>query len=322
LYFNTAVNEMRVYSGSAWIAAYLPATGYVQKTGDTMTGALTAPSFVGPLTGNASTATTLQTARTINGTSFNGGANITTANWGTTRTLTIGGTGKSVSGAANVSWSLAELGAVDKAGDTMTGDLVVGTETGARGVDAKGGSSGTGAGGFFLARTGNTPRAAIGNKSAILGGAFDATPTLYFNGGLEMIDGGTVRAKINTSGKLVSPNGSAFVGTVSNSGDGAIIERGSNANGEYVKYADGTMICTRSVNNNRSVSGVISYTVNLPAAFVSADYRMANSFSSTRPDIQSNMSFQSQTTTSFIGYDDRSNTTSNIFDIIVIGRWY
>ena len=25
---------------------------------------------------------------------------------------------------------------------------------------------------------------------------------------------------------------------------GAIIERGSNANGEYVKYADGTMICT------------------------------------------------------------------------------
>lgn len=59
--------------------------------------------------GNAATATTLQTARTINGTSFNGSANITTANWGTARTLTIGSTGKSVNGSANVSWSLSEI---------------------------------------------------------------------------------------------------------------------------------------------------------------------------------------------------------------------
>lgn len=38
------------------------------------------------------------------------------------------------------------------------------------------------------------------------------------------------------------------VGSVSRSGSvptGAIIERGSNANGEYVKFADGTMICWR-----------------------------------------------------------------------------
>ena len=38
---------------------------------------VTSTSFVGALTGNASTATTLQTARTINGTSFNGSADIT-----------------------------------------------------------------------------------------------------------------------------------------------------------------------------------------------------------------------------------------------------
>jgi hypothetical protein len=62
-------------------------------------------------TGNAATATTLQTARNINGTSFNGSADITTANWGTGRTLTIGSTGKSVNGSADVSWSLAEIGA-------------------------------------------------------------------------------------------------------------------------------------------------------------------------------------------------------------------
>lgn len=44
------------------------------------TGAVTASSFVGALTGNASTATALQTARTISGVSFDGTANITLNN--------------------------------------------------------------------------------------------------------------------------------------------------------------------------------------------------------------------------------------------------
>jgi len=69
---------------------------------------------------DSNTATTLQTARTINGTSFDGSANITTANWGTARTLTIGATGKSVDGSGNVSWSLAEIGAADR-NLTLTG---------------------------------------------------------------------------------------------------------------------------------------------------------------------------------------------------------
>ena len=66
--------------------------------------------FYGNLSGNATTATTLQTARTINGTAFNGSGNITTANWGTARTITVGNTGKSVNGSGNVSWSLGEIG--------------------------------------------------------------------------------------------------------------------------------------------------------------------------------------------------------------------
>lgn len=82
--------------------------------------------------GAADTATKLSTARTINGTSFNGSANITTANWGTSRTLTIGNTGKSVNGSANVSWSLGEIGAAASShthsylplsGGTLTGAL-------------------------------------------------------------------------------------------------------------------------------------------------------------------------------------------------------
>ena len=41
LYYNTSVEEMRVYTGSSWLAAYIPATGYLQLSGGTMTGSLT-----------------------------------------------------------------------------------------------------------------------------------------------------------------------------------------------------------------------------------------------------------------------------------------
>jgi hypothetical protein len=39
LYFNTVSNEMRVYSGAAWLIAYLPASGYAVLGANTFTGA-------------------------------------------------------------------------------------------------------------------------------------------------------------------------------------------------------------------------------------------------------------------------------------------
>ena len=77
--------------------------------------------------GNSETATKLKTARSINGTNFNGSANITTANWGTSRTLTIGSTGKSVNGSGNVSWSLSEIGAAASSHNHAT--LTIGNKT-------------------------------------------------------------------------------------------------------------------------------------------------------------------------------------------------
>ena len=41
LYFNSTSGEMRVYSGSAWLATYLPASGYLALSGGTMTGSIT-----------------------------------------------------------------------------------------------------------------------------------------------------------------------------------------------------------------------------------------------------------------------------------------
>lgn len=83
--------------------------------------------------GNADTATKLATARTINGTSFNGSANITTANWGTARTLTIGSSAKSVNGSANVSWSLSEIGAAATSHNHSASNITSGTLPIARG---------------------------------------------------------------------------------------------------------------------------------------------------------------------------------------------
>jgi hypothetical protein len=124
------------------------------------TGDLTATTFTGALSGNATTATTLQTARTIGGVSFNGSANIdlpgvntagnqnttgsaaslttaraingtnfngtaaiTTANWGTARTIW----GQSINGSANITAPLLPAAgsvtapAFSTSGDTNTG---------------------------------------------------------------------------------------------------------------------------------------------------------------------------------------------------------
>ena len=61
------------------------------------TNTLTASVFSGSVSGNASSASKLATARSINGTNFDGTANITTSKWGTARNLN----GVSVDGSAN-----------------------------------------------------------------------------------------------------------------------------------------------------------------------------------------------------------------------------
>ena len=100
---------------------------------DTLTGTIIVATtgFTGELTGNAATATKLKTARTINGTSFDGSADITTAKWGTSRIITLGVTGKNYDGSVNISWSLAEIGALPLTGGTMSGNLNFSNSNGA-----------------------------------------------------------------------------------------------------------------------------------------------------------------------------------------------
>ncbi len=62
--------------------------------------------------GNAVSATKLQTARTINGTSFDGSSNIVTSYWGATRTLW----GQSCNGSGNVSGDMSGVGNIKASG--------------------------------------------------------------------------------------------------------------------------------------------------------------------------------------------------------------
>ena len=61
------------------------------------------------------------TSRLINGTAVDGTIDITTGQWGTSRNITIGSTAKSVNGSADISWSLAEIGAIGTASPAFTG---------------------------------------------------------------------------------------------------------------------------------------------------------------------------------------------------------
>lgn len=61
------------------------------------------------------------TSRSINGSAVDGTSDIITAQWGTSRDITIGNTSKSVNGDGNVSWTLGEIGAIGTVSPAFTG---------------------------------------------------------------------------------------------------------------------------------------------------------------------------------------------------------
>jgi hypothetical protein len=90
IWYDSTLNILKVYNGTSWDSIstgggsfYLGTTsislGNASGSVTTIAGlsSVTSTSFVGALTGNASTATTLATSRNINGVAFNGSADIT-----------------------------------------------------------------------------------------------------------------------------------------------------------------------------------------------------------------------------------------------------
>lgn len=125
--------------------------------------------------------------------------------------------------------------------------------------------------------TGYASGSIVINSSASSAEGFDIMSARNLNGRF------AVRRRVSgTLGSWIEPYMPwNVVGTVAGTSaavTGAIIERGSNANGNYTKYADGTMICWNTVTTTASAIGTAfmggfrstGYTWTFPAAFNAA----------------------------------------------------
>lgn len=125
------------------------------------------------------------------------------------------------------------------------------------------------------------------------------------------------------------------VGTVSQSGGvptGAIIERGSNANGSFVKYADGTMICwspvievvgaaltTAAAGGFRNTGSLIG-TWTFPVAFSVAPTVVTQS--TTTNHLMLTPGTPTTTSTSPLGWRATSATVDTAWVGVAFGRWF
>ncbi|MGE9959178.1 hypothetical protein [Cloacibacillus porcorum] len=127
-------------------------------------------------------------------------------------------------------------------------------------------------------------------------------------------------------GGLVDIASLPIVGTAGS----AVIERGSNANGEYVKFADGTMICTFNSGSLGSDESTLNTCV-FPAAFVSkpkvypavslhaenVNTTLATGFVFTARPVDTSLTYCKVAAISLNGVP-LSNGTG---DLIAVGRW-
>lgn len=110
---------------------------------------------------------------------------------------------------------------------------------------------------------------------------------------------------------------------------GALIERGSNANGDYIRWADGTQICTHVTNGHASgvtnASGALFnstiQTWNFPASFSS----LPVAFATSRGDGRWGTTISSSTALVSVNFREWaavSNSGQLVVHLMAIGRWF
>jgi len=154
-------------------------------------------------------------------------------------------------------------------------------------------------------------------------------------------DTATIAGDVTSNGETVFHRGNV-VGTVSQSGGtptGAIIEQGENGNGEFVKYADGTMIVSfrdggqtyGDLNGSGQIIILVTFPVPfantseltvIPSVSVSGSAGGANNFSS--PPLLINTDFSNFSTTSFEFsiHSAGNGGVGTYISYVAIGRWF
>jgi hypothetical protein len=105
------------------------------------------------------------------------------------------------------------------------------------------------------------------------------------------------------------------------------IERGSNANGEYVRFADGTQICTHAITGSATTTASGSIytsgddTWTFPAAFASTT-GLAFAGTSNFVGRWLNIYAATTTTATIRQFNASSNASTPTLRLLAIGRWY
>ena len=207
----------------------------------TITGltSVTSTTFVGALTGNASTATTLATARTINGTSFDGSGNITvTAAAGTLTGTTLN--------SSVVTSSLTSVGTIGSG--TWNGSLIGGTY----------GGTGVNNGSFTITLGGDFVTS--GAFATTLTTTATTNVTLPTTGTLVTLDGSEVLTNKSVNGVTLAAGGSASL-FLNQQGNYVSISGGGDAltSGTLAQFATTTSAQLAGVISDETGSGALVF---------------------------------------------------------------
>lgn len=130
-------------------------------------------------------------------------------------------------------------------------------------------------------------------------------------------DGGVTDGKIQRA--YHDKNVVGVVSQLSGTVTGAIIERGSNANGEYVKFADGTMMCTHTLSTSAGGEVVWVY----PAVF--KKIAALNAMPLNTHNFSQSPRFRGVDSASAelsIFKSDNTRIAAPIVQLLAVGRWY
>ena len=139
----------------------------------------------------------------------------------------------------------------------------------------------------------------------------------------------------NTTGTSTKLSAVGMVGSVSQTGgvaNGAVIERGANANGDYLRFADGTQFCWKRIAADATSSPVGSIFGSgafgagpYPASFNAAPRVSHSGFiASGSADSMWSSCYTPATQTSWGNYRilSASASAAGYIDVVAVGRWF